>query len=262
MFHGGGANARITQEHYGWDSLADSEGFMVAYPDGTGGFMDRVGNTWNAGTCCGSAWENQVDDLGFALALLDDLVGRHEYDSTRIYVAGHSNGGMMAYHFARNAAGRIAAMVSVAGCSLDPTTNPTRPVPVLHMHSVDDPRAPWGGGSVRDSGRGKPVIHGILDDSLDWWRQHNGCSGGPRRIRLGSWTHANGGVHTAEKIEWTGGREGSEVVLIRLTGAGHAWPGADALLPERRMGPNTEVINATQEAWHFLRRFQRAYIGQ
>lgn len=262
MFHGGGASAQITQKHYGWDALADSEGFMVAYPDGTGGFMNRVGNTWNAGTCCGAAWENKVDDIGFVLALFDDLAIRHNFDATRIYVAGHSNGGMMAYHVARNATDRIAAMVSVAGCSFDPTTIRTRPVPVLHIHSADDPRAPWGGGSVRDSGRGTPVMHGILDDSLVWWRNNNGCVDSPRRTRLGSWTHSNGGVHTAEKIEWTGGREGSEVTLIRLTGAGHAWPGADALLSERRMGPNTKVINATQVAWRFLKRFRRASIGQ
>jgi polyhydroxybutyrate depolymerase len=33
------------------DLLADAEGFIAVYPDGTGRMRDRL-LTWNAGTCC------------------------------------------------------------------------------------------------------------------------------------------------------------------------------------------------------------------
>lgn len=46
--------------------MADREGFVVVYPDGTGRgpFL-----TWNAGTCCVGSVVRRVDDVGFALAV-------------------------------------------------------------------------------------------------------------------------------------------------------------------------------------------------
>jgi polyhydroxybutyrate depolymerase len=81
-FHGGGGTAKGQKEWSGLDAVADREGFLAVYPDGT----ERFGRhllTWNAGTCCGYARTNAVDDVGFVIALLADLATRTLVDHTR-----------------------------------------------------------------------------------------------------------------------------------------------------------------------------------
>ena len=68
----------------------------------------------------------------------------------RVYVTGHSNGAIMAYRLAAEAADRVAAIVSVAGAMALYDPQPSRAGPVLHIHSVDDPRA------LCDGGEGPP----------------------------------------------------------------------------------------------------------
>jgi polyhydroxybutyrate depolymerase len=155
-FHGGGGNAKGFQEYAGLDAIADREGFAVVYPNGTGrwstdaarsGRYFPVGtkggfNTWNAGRCCGYALDNEIDDVGFARRVIDSVAEHARIDRGRIYATGHSNGAMMGYRLVAEAAGEIAAIAPVAGAmNLRADFAPSRPVPVLHIHSVDDPRA-------------------------------------------------------------------------------------------------------------------------
>jgi polyhydroxybutyrate depolymerase len=57
-------------------------------------------------------------------------------------------------------------------------------------------------------------------------------------------------------LAWGPCEGGSEVRLWKLGGGpGHGWPGSDPVLPERVMGPRTDVISAAEEVWAFLGRF-------
>jgi polyhydroxybutyrate depolymerase len=144
-FHGGGGNASGFKAYAGLDAVADREGFLVVYPDGTGPLRGRL-LTFNGGECCGYAKEHDVDDVGFAIAMIDDIARRVAVDRSRIYATGHSNGAIMAYRLAAERADVVAAIVPVAGAMSLSSFAPSRPVPVLHIHSVDDPRALYGGG--------------------------------------------------------------------------------------------------------------------
>ena len=50
-----------------------------------------------------------------------------------------------------------------------------------------------------------------------------------------------------------GGREGSEVVLIRLDGGGHTWPGGGQYLPEGLIGRVCHDLSAATVIWEFFR---------
>src|SRR5687767_1404970 len=67
-FHGGGGEAEGFKGYAGLDAVADREGFLVAYPNGSG-LLPRRLLTWNAGECCGYAMNQRVDDVGFAVAV-------------------------------------------------------------------------------------------------------------------------------------------------------------------------------------------------
>ncbi len=251
-FHGGGSNAKGFRKYAGLDALADAHGWVVIYPNGSGGFGQRF-LTWNAGECCGYAQEKNVDDVGFVLALLADLAPDLGLDRARVYATGHSNGAMMAYRLAAEAAPRIAAIVAVAGADMTKSFDPAEPVAVLHVHSVDDPRALFAGGRPRGGMIGSgPVVHRPVEDGLGRWRERDGCSGAGRETEA----HAADG-HTATLLDFGPCEDGSDVALWKLTGAGHGWPGGTALLPEKLVGPNTTVIRVADEIFRFLPRFAK-----
>lgn len=255
-FHGAGSNARTQKWYSRMDRIADREGFIAVYPNGTGVLSERL-LTWNAGNCCGSAALYRVDDVGFALAVIDDLARRTPIDRERIYATGLSNGSMMAYRLAAEASERIAAVAGVAGAMTVPDFAPKVPVPVMHIHSVDDHLALYDGGL----GHGLPaldtrIFHPSVSAMLTQWLRHNGC---PERREADEPIAGTGPDerHTATRFVWRGCRDGTEVVLWRLQGAGHVWPGGRRDFMPALLGPSTAVIDANREIWEFFRRFRR-----
>lgn len=260
VFHGGGGEPVSMERMCGFDPIADREGFLAVYPDGTGLFPKRL-HTFNAGGCCGYAQDHDVDDVGFTVAILEDLAQVAPVDATRVYATGFSNGGMMTYRVAAALSERIAAAAPVSGAMVyAPPAPPARAVPILHIHSEDDPRA------LYEGGLGPPfpftnrrVQHAAVADAIAQWVAWDGC---PREPAVEAETRGVEGTreaaHRAQRFVYGPGRDGVEVVLWRLRGPGHTWPGIDGVLPERLVGPPTHMIDAAEEIWRFLRRWRRA----
>jgi polyhydroxybutyrate depolymerase len=256
-FHGGGGNASGFQKYTGLDRIADREGVIVIYPDGVGAGIGRRLLTWNAGPdCCGYAQETRADDVGFTLAILRKLALELPLDPTRVYATGHSNGAMMAYRLAAEASDRIAAVGAVAG--MMGRVTPVRPVPVLHIHSVDDPRALYRGGlGPPFPGTDVRTHHASVEGGLARWMVVNRCATEPR-VAESREAPVEASAHTAELLVYEPCETEAAVAHWRLTGAGHGWPGHRSPLPERLMGPDTTVIDAAEEIWKFVSRFRRA----
>ena len=250
-FHGGGGNAKAHQDYVRMDALADREGFLAVYPNGTGALRDKL-LTWNAGSCCGPAALGHVDDVGFAAALLDDLARRASLDAARVYATGLSNGAMMAYRLAAQLPDRIAAIAPVAGSMVTREIYRGRAVPVMHIHSTDDPRALYAGGL------GPPfpmtrtrVLHPPVEEGIARWVKADACATGPRQEA--QLQDAKG--HSARKIVYARCKGGAEVVLWKLSGAGHVWPGGKPDYLVMLLGPSTAVIDANLEMWRFFSRY-------
>ena len=253
-FHGGGGNAAQFRNSNGLLGVSNREGFVLVHPDGTGRL--RL-HTWNAGSCCGSAADEQVDDVGFVDALLDSLALHLALDPARVYATGHSNGGMMSYRLAEEIPERLAAIASVGGARLPALgRGPKVPVSVLHVHSVDDPRALYHGGM------GPPfpftnrrVEHPSVDEVLDDWRGVNGCTGPPETAENRAVMVPGPGDerHTATLLSWEPCASGAPVLHWRMEGPGHGWPG-DSVRPIRQeiIGAPTSVILAAEEVWAFF----------
>jgi polyhydroxybutyrate depolymerase len=257
-FHGGGGNASGFKAYAGFDALADREGFVVVYPDGSGRLGRRL-LTWNAGGCCGYAAAQNVDDVAFALSVLRDLARNVSVDPARVYATGHSNGAMMAYRLAIEASERIAAIAPVAGAMQALSFPPARPVSVLHIHSVDDPRALYAGGlGPSFPGTQSRVSHRAVEPELQRWVAHDRCPAEPRTVEQRTTPSRGGADHTATLLLWGPCAGGAEVQLWKLTGAGHGWPGGHVPLPEKVMGPETVTIDAALEVWRFVSRFRRS----
>ncbi len=252
-FHGGGGHGANEQEYSLMDRLADRETFLVVYPNGTGRFAKRL-LTWNAGTCCGFAAINNVDDVGFARALIGKLAEIVPIDRRRVYATGLSNGGMMAHRLAAEAGNLIAAVAPVAGGLVLASIKSARAVPLMHIHSVDDPRAHYSGGLGPPFPLTKSrVFHPNIDQMILRWVKHNGCAAEPTVAERRA--DHDGRGHSAIRYVYSHCRDGAEVDLWKLTGAGHVWPGGKAKFLERILGPSTDIIDANQEMWRFFKHF-------
>jgi polyhydroxybutyrate depolymerase len=257
-FHGGGAHAAEQKRYSRMDEAAARDGYIAVYPNGSSGIRGRF-LTWNAGACCGSAAALSVDDVGFVVALLEDLARRTPIDTFRVYATGLSNGSMMAYRVAAEAPDRIAAVAGVAGAMTLRSFAPTLPVPVMHIHSRDDRRALYDGGlgpvfPYTDT----RAFHESVDGMLRAWIAHNGCPAAPQADRpIAGKPETADATHTATRYAYRPCRAGTEVVHWKLTGAGHVWPGGLQDYLPILLGKGTMVIDANSEMWRFFSRFRR-----
>ncbi len=244
--HGGGGTAAQFKSDIGLDEIADREGFVAVYPDGTGPFADLL-HTWNAGSnCCGPAQRNNVDDVGFIRAVVADLVGRVEIDPDKIAVTGHSNGAIMAYRIAAEASDLVRVAVPVAGAMALDDFSPTEVVAILHIHSVDDPRARYDGGEGPPfPGTDRTVFHEPVGDGLAAWADANGCDPTPDEVETGA-----NGDQSFVRLAWPGCADGGRVEHLRLAGVGHGWPGVTTGR-EGILGPATTLVDASEEVWRF-----------
>jgi polyhydroxybutyrate depolymerase len=239
MFHGGGGSGRqFEQASSRMDAVADAHDFFAVYPDGTG-----VLRTWNGVGCCGYAVENDVDDLGFVRALLDELAQTACIDLRRIYASGMSNGGIFSHRLGCELSERIAAIAPVAGTNLTLDCSPARPVPVLHIHGSADGHVPYDGGV----GCGPSTADfSSVPDTLAGWEARNGC--GTERA-----TYLEQGDGRCTRA--LGCRDGADVVLCVVEGGGHNWPGGDPpadLVACPGNGGQSSSFSASEVAWRFF----------
>jgi len=215
------------------NETADANGFIVVYPEGTG----SLEQTWNGGYCCGSAQAENVDDVGFTAAMLDELEANLCVDTDRVYAIGMSNGGFMSHRLGCDLADRITAIGAVAGTLGVFDCSPARPVPVIHFHGTDDSVVAYDGYFGQASAPG----------SVETWARLNGCSSG-------SSVYFEQDDVTCE--HWTGCSQGAEVRFCTIEGGGHTWPGGDSTFTGF-LGRTTQTISASDEFWTFVSGFSR-----
>lgn len=243
--HGGGGNGSLTDKQTHFSAEADKQHFIVAYPDGTGRprpFLNAVGKggflTWNAGDCCAYAMEHHVDDVAFLRAMVAAIERELPVDPHRIYAAGISNGGMMAYRLACEASDLVAAVGVVSGAVVAKPCAPASPVSVIHIHGSNDQNVPLAGGvgaKARTQTNYPPV-----QDSIDLWVRTDGC--------------AQPAVSTPAPYvtlrDYAGCRAGTEVAFYLIAGGGHAWPGGTRMASF--LDKPSTAMAATPTIWEFF----------
>jgi polyhydroxybutyrate depolymerase len=183
-------------------SQADANSFIVAYPQGVA--RVKGATEWDPGNPAGGNLNN--NDVYFTQQLIAEISANHQIDSTRIYAAGYSNGGMMAYGLACSLGSQIAAIGIMSGIMLDGTCTETDYTPVIHFHGTSDDALPYDGNSEFQS----------VANVISFWVNHNQIT----QTTPTTSTHNTGQV-TLDA--YTGGAEDSSVQLYTFQGGGHVW---------------------------------------
>jgi polyhydroxybutyrate depolymerase len=217
--HGAFSTAEEMEEQTGLSELADREGFLVVYPNGITlfGWLQH----WNAWHCCGRAMKDRVDDVGFVSMVIDEVRANYHIDSSRIYMVGYSNGGMLAYLFAAQKPELLAAVAVIAatiGSSPSPLEREVRipparaPVPVMAVHGREDDSIPYEGG--RSGNEGHSYVS--VKESIEFWLKADRISMAPQREEMMA--------GRVIKERWGAPGSDQEVVLYTLEGWKHTIP--------------------------------------
>jgi len=203
--HGGSSSNHHLEDGTGLSRKADEEGFIVVYPNAS----DEGSHWWNAGETFGPASQANIDDVGFISALIDTLSMDYRIDPGRIYATGFCLGSMMTYRLGAELSDRIAAIAPVAGQMVLREIHPSRTMPVLHFHDINDPVVSFTGGPIE----GHHFVS--VDSVLNIWKENNRCSTDPD-ILLNHY-----GV---TGLLWPADSGYGDVALYTVSDGVHDWP--------------------------------------
>jgi len=247
VFHGGGGNAGQMKNHVKFNKLSDKENFIVVYPN-------AVDKNWNDGRI-GEKLPMQRDDVEFISNLIDTLASKYKVDSKRIFSTGISNGGFFSIYLAYKLSNKILAIAPVTAniaVNLADEFKPEYPVSILLINGTKDPLVKYDGGAVgfgEDGfGRGESVS---TERTIQIWTKNNGCGQNPVTEDIFNKDHKDG--CKAVKYTYSGCKDGTEVILVKIEGGGHTWPGASQYLPKIIVGTVCKDFNATEMIWEFFK---------
>lgn len=249
LLHGGTQEARQVWKQTSFATLARRDGFILVAPSG-------IDNRWNddRGATIAPGGPSTADDIGFLLAVIDDVVKRDGGNPKTVFMAGVSNGGFMTMSFA--CSGRFALagganiisdlpVRAVEGCKSAPT-------PWLSLNGTSDPVIPYAGqgpGIVR-RGEEQPALLSA-DDTFQFFAARAGCSTEVFRDRLpdldprdGSWVERK--IHPCAK--------GRSSVQYIVHNGGHVTPGLDlGPVLTRMLGGINMDIDTGSVVWSFFK---------
>lgn len=206
LLHGHGSSGVRIERSTGMSDKADKETFIAVFPDGTGEprgwqvFDDSSGH--NA-------------DIAFISQLIDTLEKLYAVDPKRIYIAGHSNGGMMAYRLGIALSNKIAGIGVSAGLlgKYLVADSSASPVTLVAFHGKSDTVVPYDG-TEGDVDYRRDYLSARA--SVSAFAKHDGCEGASEITR------SNGNV---VEENYTGCDAGSAVVFVTIKNLTHKWPG-------------------------------------
>ncbi len=245
MLGGIRSTAKYSSENFGWIKEADAGGFVVVFPEPVATDTTQAADAKNV-----TFWEMKgsrthrlgpglmpVDDDGYLLAVVADVIRQVHPDRRRIFFAGFSSGSGMAQLFASRHPNLVGGVVAVATPLMDPPAKLSRPVPILYIHGDADEQ--FSGFEV-NSPNFATTPHG------NWvtWGYLDGCQ-----------------TQTAEKtpwgvrFSWQGCKDQVPVIGDFVAKFPHEWAGAlDAHLDADHQP--AVPLNFTDMAWQFFAKIQ------
>jgi len=245
VLHGGGGTGQNMIRFTHFNDLAEEDTFLVVYPDG-------VHHEWNDHRV-GDKLQHEQDDVKFISILIDEIVADHHADAKRVFVTGISNGAIFSLFLAQELSEKILAIAPVCGsipANYANTYYIDHPVSILIINGTADSLVKYKGGPVlsKKSERGDVVS---TDSMIFLLTKKYNCRGPVRREEFSD-INLKDGCHAEKYIYPTCGQQ-SQVILIKVIGGGHTWPGGIQYLPKWTVGKMCKDFNATSEIWNFFK---------
>ena len=252
VIHGGGGLASGMSVSTAMHSHSIGKKYLVVYPDSLEFDGKKNWADGRTATVPGREAFAKVDDVGFICFILDGLIKEYAVNQKRVFATGVSNGAFMSHRLAAEKADRFAAIAPVIGGMAESVAKkfkPTMPLSVLQINGTEDPLVPYEGGYVhfrkQQLGKTLPVTK-----IIDLWVKHNGCQEKPIVEELKD-ADPNDGCKVTS-FTFSRGKGDSKVILLKISGGGHNWPGARKYAPEFLIGKTCQDFMATDSIIRFF----------
>ena len=244
VLHGGGGTGQNMIRFTHFNDLAEEDTFLVVYPDG-------LHHGWNDYRI-GEKLQHEQDDVKFISMLIDELVAHHQADAKRVFVTGISNGAIFSLFLAQELSQKILAIAPVCGsipANYAGTYHIDRPLSILIINGTADPLVKYEGGPVlsKRSNRGEVIS---TDSMIYLLTNRYHCMSPIRRQEFPD-VNLKDGCHAEKYIYPT--CSATQIILIKVIGGGHTWPGGFQYLPKKIVGNVCKDFNATSEVWNFFK---------
>ena len=224
-FHGYDGIASEYMTYADMRSLAESERFILVYPQGSA--LDGSSH-WNP-SLPSTDNKSNADDLGFIEALINQLSTEFMIDMKRIYACGYSNGGMMSYGLASHKSNLIAAIGAISGAMIETDILPSHPMPIIKIHGTADEVLPYDG---------IDGIYNSVEATLEYWRSFNNTNLTPIV------TSFNDRGTLIEHFIYADGENGTSVEHYKVIEGGHVW-----------FDLNYQGMSSNKLIWDFVSRY-------
>ena len=230
VLHGAFSSAAWTMQHYGFAEAAAARGFAAVFPQGVRG-------CWNDGR---NPFPWRADDVAFLKVLAGELMAERIADPSRIYIAGVSNGGMMAMRMLCEASDLFAGAGTVIAnmpAAIGARCQPSRPVPIVMFNGSADRWVPYQGGGVGPLNLGGFVWG--TEGTAGFMAHANGCAPRPYVSDV-SIDDMN-----VTRFAWTGCERRARVTLYRVNGGRHQVYGS-TISHHALFGRPKQVVSAAE----------------
>ena len=261
MLHGCKQSAEDFAQGTRINLLADRYGFAVLYPEQS--------KTAHAHGCW--RWYDQSADAGAGEAasvasLIRSIVGQHDLDAERVYLAGMSAGAGLAAMLSVKYPTLFAAVGLHSGVVFGDAKSAIGAMDVMRRGSRHDPIALIDAAVDVAQYPGMPavIIHGELDSVVS---NTNAEQLATEYLRLNRFIDATGAWRAGERRQETEGAGGAVTDYVKngrrvvrtclVTGLGHAWSGGDDTVPfHASRGPDASAM-----FWEFFKHQRRVQVA-
>lgn len=221
IMHGsGGSSGDMIKRTPKLEAQAAAEKLLIVYPNG-------YRHYWNECRKYSTAPANKEDinENAFFDAMINYFFAKYNISKAKVYAAGFSGGGHMAYKLGLTMPDKIKALAAVvanmpdsASCDCVPAN---KALPVLIINGTDDKVNPYNGGEMFVNNASFGVVRSS-EKSFHYWAELAGYTGEPKII---SFADTDTSDHKTIEGHFFLDRAKPPVLLLKVIGGRHDYPG-------------------------------------
>ena len=241
VLHGLGSTNSHIRDYSKMDLVANKNGFVVCYPQGTGSTKNTIhtkkgSSFWNVGY---EIHKNEVvDDVSFLTSLAIYLQQEYDLDPEKTFCTGMSNGGDMSYLLGCQAPEVFKAIASITGCMMEwiyKSCDNNSPIPVFQIHGTKD-NITYYDGDIKNRDRWGAYLG--VESTIQFWVDHNMCS----KSIIDTIGFVNNESRYIIREKFLNGIDENEVWLYKVIDGGHDWVQKSL----------EKDFNTSEEIWKFF----------
>lgn len=237
MHGSGGSSNDMIKRTAKLEARAAADKLIVVYPDGYLHYWNECRKYSNA-----VANKEDINEQAFFTAMINYFQEKFRIDKRKVYAAGFSGGGQMAYKLGATLPGAIKGIAAIVANMPDSASCDCilsgKALPVLIINGTDDPINPYKGGEMFVNNASFGVVKST-ENSFGYWASLAGYNGLPQHQTLPDTDTADHKI-----IEQYNYRKPGKpsLTLLKIVGGKHDYPGD---------------IDVYVYTWEFFRSLQR-----